>query len=76
MAPILASSFGKNSNEIFYAGIEGKVRTVGLNADLSREVGKHNAPISCLQYNDSHKLVISGSWDKTVGTNIIFLSML
>ncbi|PVV03121.1 hypothetical protein BB560_002406 [Smittium megazygosporum] len=36
---------------------------IGMNA---YELGHHEKPISCLDFNSSHRVVVSGSWDTTV----------
>lgn len=64
----MATTFGVSPSEFFFGGLEGKIKTVGLEAELSKQVGCHSGPVSCLAFNKSHNRIISGSWDKKIGT--------
>ena len=47
-------------------GVDRRVRLLDLETGQSRVIGKHDAPVSRIRFNQASGLLISGSWDKTI----------
>lgn len=64
-APILACCFSRQ-NALFSAGCDNIVKVHNLATNQSQTIGKHDAPISGIAFDDERNLCITGSWDSTV----------
>lgn len=63
--PVLCTDFSSDSTTVFSGGCDGmaKMWTLGREA---QNVGKHDQPIRSIHWVPEIKLVVTGSWDKTI----------
>lgn len=64
-APILSCCFSRQ-NALFSAGCDNLVKAHNLTTGQSQIVGKHDAPISCVAFDDEQNICITGSWDGSI----------
>ena len=64
-APILTCYFSRQ-NVLFSAGCDNLVKVHNLTTNQSQIIGKHDAPISAVAFDDERNICITGSWDSSV----------
>ncbi|PVU96981.1 hypothetical protein BB559_002168 [Furculomyces boomerangus] len=61
---VLAGCFSSTGQQVFSGGLDCKLVQWDLDKD-SFELGSHDKPISCMDFNTNHNLITTGSWDKS-----------
>ena len=65
-APALCVCFSKDGSTVFSGGCDNQLKMKNLQSQQEQVIGKHDAPICSVFYVDEIKMIITGSWDKTV----------
>ncbi|CAD7930995.1 unnamed protein product [Amoebophrya sp. A25] len=65
-APVLCCNFSKDGTILFSGGCDNKVKMRNLQTQQEQIIGQHAAPVKEVFWCEEMKMVISGSWDKTV----------
>ncbi|XP_064465608.1 mitotic checkpoint protein BUB3-like [Ornithodoros turicata] len=63
--PVLDCCF-QDAVHAWSAGVDGQVKSFDFNCSAETIVGKHKAPVRCIEYCQDINVVISGSWDSSV----------
>ncbi|KAK3240757.1 hypothetical protein CYMTET_49424, partial [Cymbomonas tetramitiformis] len=64
-APVLDGCY-QDPLTILAGGLEKIIKRFDLNNGSSEDIGRHDAPVRCVQHCKDTGLIISGSWDATV----------
>ncbi|CAI9730862.1 checkpoint BUB3-like [Octopus vulgaris] len=55
-----------DSVHVYSGGIDDTLKSYDFNANVETTVGKHDAPIRCVEYCSSVNVIVTGSWDHSV----------
>ncbi|KAJ1648756.1 mitotic spindle checkpoint protein Bub3 [Dispira simplex] len=67
-AGVLDACFaGQDSKRVFSGGLDPVVRGWDLETRTQVTLGTHEAPVRCVKFSQTHGVVVTGSWDRTVG---------
>ncbi|KAJ1985752.1 mitotic spindle checkpoint protein Bub3 [Dimargaris cristalligena] len=67
-AAVLDACFaGTSPKRIYSGGLDPVVRGWDIETRTQVSLGTHEAPVKCVKFADAHGVVVTGSWDKTVG---------
>mmetsp|Transcript_7058 Transcript_7058/g.8000 ORF Transcript_7058/g.8000 Transcript_7058/m.8000 type:complete len:222 (+) Transcript_7058:1-666(+) len=64
-AAVLAADFNPDETGAYIGGLEQKVIKVDFETEDEIELGHHDAPIRCVEYDHYSKCLYTGSWDKS-----------
>lgn len=67
--PVLDVASHNAKSEIYYAGLDGELFMADLNNNIisnKQSLCRHDKAIRCIEFNQQHSLVITGSWDSTL----------
>eukprot|EP00392_Amoebophrya_sp_AT5.2_P000777 g778.t1 len=64
--PVLCVAFSKDGTILFSGGCDNQIKMRNLQNNQEQIIGKHNAPVKSIFWCEEMKMVISGSWDKTI----------
>ncbi|EIW71496.1 hypothetical protein TREMEDRAFT_22615, partial [Tremella mesenterica DSM 1558] len=65
-AAVLAVTFGSSSSEAFSGGLDKRVRHWDFTTGHCRVLGKHEEAVSSIIWCADQKILITGSWDRTL----------
>ncbi|KAF9621206.1 hypothetical protein IFM89_016700 [Coptis chinensis] len=63
---VLDCCFDEDSSGFFSASLDNTVRKFDFTSGKEDVLGKHEAPVRCVEHSNASGQLISGSWDKTV----------
>ena len=67
---VLSCAWGSElQNKMYTGSVDGTVRCIDLSEEneIPRQMeSSHEAGVKCLEYNQQHSCLVSGSWDKTI----------
>ena len=66
-SPLLDGCYGNNNN-IYSALLNGKIMstTITLDEHINKVIGTHTDGVKCIEYDQVHNTLISGSWDCSI----------
>ncbi|CAD7948212.1 unnamed protein product [Amoebophrya sp. A120] len=64
--PVLCCGFSKDGTILFSGGCDNKIKMRNLQNNQEQIIGQHNAPVKEVFWCDELKMLISGSWDRTI----------
>jgi len=65
-APALCVCFSKDGTCVFSGGCDNQLKMRNLQTNQEQVIGKHDGAICSVHYVDEMKMIVTGSWDKTV----------
>eukprot|EP00245_Coleochaete_scutata_P006620 TRINITY_DN2112_c0_g2_i1.p1 TRINITY_DN2112_c0_g2~~TRINITY_DN2112_c0_g2_i1.p1 ORF type:complete len:335 (+),score=41.30 TRINITY_DN2112_c0_g2_i1:149-1153(+) len=65
-APVLDCCFMEGDDKGISAGADKMIKQCDFESGAEELIGKHDAPVRCVEYAQSTGQLISGSWDRTV----------
>jgi cell cycle arrest protein BUB3 len=60
---LLDGCFSSRGQQIFSAGVDGKIKSYDLETRVARDIGSHEKPVRCLEHHSADSFLVSGSWD-------------
>eukprot|EP01088_Endostelium_zonatum_P017977 TRINITY_DN557_c3_g1_i2.p1 TRINITY_DN557_c3_g1~~TRINITY_DN557_c3_g1_i2.p1 ORF type:complete len:349 (-),score=80.02 TRINITY_DN557_c3_g1_i2:215-1261(-) len=64
--PVLSLCWNTDGNQIYSGNCANKVMALDLQTGNSIQVGEHAAPVRCIKMYHDQRVLITGSWDRTV----------
>jgi len=64
--PVLSLCWNGEGNQIYSGNCANKVMALDLQTGNSIQVGEHTAPVKCVKMYNEQRILITGSWDRTV----------
>lgn len=62
-APVLDCSFAGSKDAFYCGGLDAALAAHDVASGTRRELGRHGAPIKCVDYHKGLGVVVTGSWD-------------
>lgn len=65
-APVLCCNFTQDGQKLISAGCDNKIKLKVLQTNNEQVIGQHDAPVKHVFWIEEMKMIVSGSWDKTL----------